>query len=326
MKTIAIVAGGDSSEWVISVKSAAQMKNWIDPSLYISYVVQIRQNNWVVLVNETEIPVDRNDFSFQLGDSKVTFDAVVMAIHGTPGEDGKLQSYFDMLNIPYTTCGVLCAALTFNKYACKIFLKEFEITTAKAVLIKQGQSINSKAIVEKLGLPCFVKPNEAGSSFGVTKVNDADSLQQAIEHALTEGNEVIIEEFIKGTEITQGLYKTRDGFDILPITEVVSKKEFFDYEAKYTTGMSEEITPARIAPELAEKCSLISSKIYEALGCKGIVRIDYIIRNNEFYFLEINTVPGMSPNSIIPQQIKAKGKTVTEVYNVILADILTSRA
>ena len=322
MKNIAIVAGGDSSEWVISVQSAAQVAKEIERSEYKGYVVQIRGKQWQVLQNNEAIAnIDKNDFSFSMNGIKTVFDCALIAIHGTPGEDGKLQSYFELIGLPYTTCGVLASALTFNKHACKLFLKEYNILSAKAVLVKQGKAWDAQSIAKELGMPCFVKPNESGSSFGVTKVIDVEGLSDAVKLALTEGQEVIIEQFIQGTEVTCGIFKTKAKQLIFPITEIVSKKDFFDYEAKYTLGMSEEITPARISAEMATLISETTSKIYDALNCRGIVRTDYIISDNRLFFLEVNTVPGMSPNSIVPKQINEMGLTLAEVYKWIIEDI-----
>jgi len=322
MKNIAIIGGGNSSEWSISVQSAALIAKEFEETEYKSYLVQIKGQQWQVLINEEIIAdIDKNDFSFFLNGAKIKFDFALIAIHGTPGEDGILQSYFELINLPYSTCGVLPSALTFNKYACKLFLKEYKINSAKSVLIKKDNPIQIDEIFQKLGMPCFVKPNESGSSCGVTKVSEKEHLATAIDHALTESNEVIIEQFIKGTEVTCGMVKTKTKELIFPITEVVSKKDFFDYQAKYTPGFSEEITPARISPEMAKKIRNISSKIYGALNCRGIVRIDYIISPDKIYFLEVNTVPGMSPNSIVPKQIREMGLTVAEVFRIIIEDI-----
>lgn len=319
MKKIAIVAGGDSPEWVISVQSAAMVAGEIEGLQYKGYVVQIKDGKWQLLINgELKADIDKNDFSFKLNGEKTTFDCALIAIHGTPGEDGKLQSYFELIGLPYTTCGVLASALTFNKNSCKLFLKEFGVHSANAILIKKNQNYDIGHIEKFLGMPCFVKPNESGSSFGITKVNDKAHLEIAINSALKEGDEVIIEQYIKGIEVTCGMVKTKSKSIIFPITEIVSKKDFFDYEAKYTPGMSDEITPARINEELAEKVRNISSQIYDALNCKGIVRIDYIISGKDIYFLEVNTVPGMSPNSIVPKQIRESGLSVAEVYKLII--------
>ena len=322
MKNIAIVAGGNSSEWVISVQSAAQVASEIEKLEYKVFVVQIKGKQWQVVQNNFPIAdIDKNDFSFSINGNKIKFDCALIAIHGTPGEDGLLQSYFELMEIPYTTCGVLASALTFNKNACKVFLNDFGILSAKAVLIKKGEAYNAEKISSELGMPCFVKPNESGSSFGVTKINEISELTEAINHALTECQDVIIEQFIKGTEVTCGMLKTKSGEIIFPITEIVSKKEFFDYEAKYTPGFSEEITPARISNEMAEKVKKTTSKIYNALSCKGITRTDFIISGSDLYFLEVNTVPGMSPNSIVPKQLKEMGISLAEVYKLIIEEI-----
>jgi D-alanine--D-alanine ligase len=323
MKNIAIVAGGNSSEWVISIKSAALVSKEINNSEYKGFVVQIKGQQWQVLLDgELKSDIDKNDFSFILNKKRIKFNCALILIHGTPGEDGKLQSYFELIGLPYTTCGVLASSLTFNKFACKLFLKEYGIRSAKALLIKKNQAWQSNKIVDELGLPCFVKPNESGSSFGVTKVTDIAHLEDAVKNALSESTEVIIEQFIKGTEVTCGMLKTSSKELIFPITEVVSKNDFFDYEAKYTPGLSDEITPARISDKFAEEVRKISSQIYDALNCRGIVRIDYIISGNEIYFLEVNTVPGMSANSIVPKQIREAGLTVSEVYKMIIEDVI----
>jgi len=322
-KRIAILAGGDSSEWVVSVNSAAQVKEIVDQELFDTKIVFIRDNDWhVKLGDELTAPVNRHDFSYESGDKHHSFDCVLIMIHGTPGEDGKLQGYFDVLGIPYTTCGVLTSSLTFNKDFTKSILKTHGISVARSVLVKNSNTFDAQQTADYLGLPCFVKPNKGGSSFGVTKAKTADILAEAIEHALIEDDEVLIEEYLQGTEITCGLMKTHDKSYVFPITEIVSKNEFFDYEAKYTTGMADEITPARISPELEKECKTLSSHIYDLLECKGIVRIDYIYTNQKLYCLEINTVPGMSRNSIVPQQIRAMGLSEREIFTKLLQDVM----
>jgi D-alanine-D-alanine ligase len=241
-------------------------------------------------------------------------------MHGPPGENGKLQAYFDLLNIPYSTSGVLPLALTFNKYACKTFLSRCGIKTAVAVLLKKNEPWVTEEIVSKTGLPCFVKPNCGGSSFGVSLINDPGDLNRAIDMALKEDSEILIEEYIKGTELTCGLVKLKDKELVFPVTEIVSKRKFFDYEAKYTTGMAEEITPARVPEEISSKCQSISSRIYDLLNCIGIVRIDFICRDRELYFLELNGIPGMTRESIVPMQIRAYGLTESAVYEMIIKD------
>lgn len=322
-KNIAIVGGGNSSEWVISVQSAEMLAQEFKNSDYNCFVVQIRGLEWnVIFENDKKVEIDKNDFSFLLNSKKVKFDCALIAIHGTPGEDGKLQAYFELIGLPYTTCGVLASSLTFNKNACKLYLKSFGILSAKALLLKKNERINVTDIEKELKFPCFVKPNESGSSFGISKIDNSNELEKAVKQAQTEGEDVIIEEFIQGTEVTCGLVKTKSKTLIFPVTEIVSKKDFFDYEAKYTPGLSEEITPARITNDMAEKVKLASSEIYDAIACRGIVRIDYIISENDLYFLEVNTVPGMSPNSIVPKQIREFGMKITEVYNIIFKEII----
>jgi D-alanine-D-alanine ligase len=322
MKRIAVLGGGNQSEFVISVKSAGEVANALDRKRFEVFVVQMKGNDWSVLMDNATLPIDRNDFSFNLNGQKLTFDCAVIVIHGSPGEDGRIQAYLELVGIPYTTCGVLCSAITFNKHACKTMLLPENVKMAKGKLIRRGDKVSATDMVKELGLPMFMKPNEAGSSFGVTKITDVAQIDAAIDHALTEGNEVLAESFISGREITCGVGRIGGKLITFPITEIVSKKEFFDYEAKYTTGLSEEITPAAISAEMTARCNKITADIYTALNCRGIVRIDFIISNDEFYFLEINTVPGMSPNSIIPQQIRVMGKTVTEVYSQIIDEAI----
>jgi D-alanine-D-alanine ligase len=316
-KNIAILAGGDSSEYVISIQSAEQIEAIIDREKYNVYKIHIKGSHWN-LSTDNSVLVNKNDFSLTISNQKINFDCALIAIHGTPGENGILQSYFDLIKIPYTTCNAFTSALTFNKFATKIFVKEYGVITAKSLIIRRGEKINSEDVVSKVGLPCFIKPNNGGSSFGTSKVKQIHEIQTAIELALKEDNEAIIEEFISGTEITNGVYKENGEIKALPITEIVSSKEFFDYEAKYTPGVTNEITPARISSELENRCKQTSINIYKILNCKGVVRIDYIINNNELFFLEINTVPGMSKNSIVPQQVRSCGLDMTSFFTNII--------
>jgi D-alanine-D-alanine ligase len=322
MQKIAIVAGGDSSEYIISVESATNIYNSIDKERYKPYIVTIRDDRWVLgTFGDSGPEVDKNDFSAVIEGKKIRFDCVVMAIHGTPGEDGKLQAYFDLLRIPYNTCGMLTSAMTFNKYVCKGFLNNFGILSARAMLVRKGHKADTKRIAAEIGLPCFVKPNNGGSSFGASKVTEVGKLKNALDLAFKEDNEVIVEEYIGGTELTGGVIKTSERELILPITEIVSKNEFFDFNAKYKHE-SEEITPARIPAQAADECSRISSLIYDVLDCRGIVRIDYIYSHEKFYFLEVNTVPGMAGTSIIPQQVTAAGLDITEVFTMVIEDAI----
>jgi D-alanine-D-alanine ligase len=322
MKKIAVVGGGNQSEFVISVKSAGEVASALDRNRYEVYVVQIKGKEWTVKMDGADLPIDRNDFSFQLNGNKITFDCAVMVTHGSPGEDGRFQAYLEMLGIPHTTCGVLSAAATFNKFVCKSLLQPYGVKMAEGVLIKKGHDIDKQELVNRLGLPVFIKPNEAGSSFGVTKITEASQIEEAVKHALTEGDEVLAESFIGGTEISCGVARIGGKLITFPITEICSKKDFFDYEAKYTSGLSEEITPARISLEMVTRCNAITATIYDALNCRGIVRIDYIISDNEFYFLEVNTIPGMSKNSIIPKQLREMGLSVTGVYSQLIEEAI----
>lgn len=323
-KKIAVVCGGYSKESVISLRSAEQIASVISAD-YNAYTVYITRESWSAKIGETLYPIDRNDFTFVLDGEKIVFDAVFMAIHGTPGEDGMLQSYFDMLNIPYTTCSAFVSALTFNKFACKVFLKEYGILTADAVLLRKNQPYSLDEISARCGYPMFVKPNNGGSSFGVTKVKQPADLQPAIDKAFAEDSEIIIEPFIKGGEFTCGVFKTDSESIVFPPTEIVSKNEFFDVEAKYTPGMSEEITPARLSEHDMKECQTLTSKIYDLLGCTGVVRIDYLQKEGKFYFMEINTVPGMSRESIIPKQTVVYGLPLSELYKKQINDALSRK-
>lgn len=321
MKHIAIVAGGDSSEVVVSLKSAQGIKSFIDQNVYKTTIVTIIGNEWNAVVSETEqYPIDKNDFSFVQNGQKQTFDFAYITIHGTPGENGILQGYFDLIGMKYSCCGVLAASLTFNKFVCNRYLQAFGANIAKSVLLRKGETYSSDEILQTVGLPCFVKSNVGGSSFGVTKVKEAAQLPAAIDLAFGEGNEVIIESFLAGTEITCGMYKTHNKTVVFPITEVVSENEFFDTDAKYN-GQVTEITPARISDELTALVQRQTAKYYDILGCKGIVRIDYIISPDGVPFvLEANTTPGMTATSFIPQQVRAAGLDIKDV----MADIIES--
>jgi D-alanine-D-alanine ligase len=322
-KNIAVVYGGDSSEFVVSVKSSKNVFESIDPSVYMVWKVQIQGLNWDVLEGENVIaPVDKGDFSFVKNGEKIQFDFAYITIHGTPGEDGKLQGYFDLVKVPYSTCGVYSSALTFNKYFCSNYLRNFGVTMAKSVRLFKGDAFDANQLIEQLGLPVFVKPNAGGSSFGVTKVKEKSQLLAALELATKESSDILVEEFIDGQEFTCGLVKLSDQELIFPVTEVIPKNEFFDFEAKYNAEKADEITPARISPELTQKVQQLSSRIYDLCDCSGIVRIDYILKDGEFYFLEVNTTPGMTATSFVPQQIAAMGRTLGDVLGLIIEDKL----
>lgn len=316
-KNIAVVWGGYSSEKVVSEKSAEGISSFIDKDRYNIYKVRIDRESWMVEYNNDFIPVDKNDFSFVANEEKIVFDFVYNTIHGTPGEDGLLQGYFDMLGIPYSNCGVLASAITFNKYASNNFLKNFGIKVADSILLRKGDNIDIEAIEVQLGLPVFVKPNVGGSSFATNKVKDAAKIMEAINESFIEAPEVIIESFVKGVEVTCGCFETEKGLTVLPLTEVVTQNEFFDYGAKYL-GEVEEITPARISEELTHKIQSLTKQIYKLIGAKGIIRADYIIREESPVLLEVNTTPGMTTTSFIPQQVKAAGLEMKNVMTEII--------
>lgn len=325
MKRIALVAGGDSSEIVVSLKSAAGIRGFLGEDSYDVHTVIIEGTYWRVEKDGKQFPINKDDFSYQYGSEKITFDAAYVTIHGTPGEDGKLQGYFDMIGLPHSTCDVLAASLSFNKFACNQYLARFGVKVAESVFLRINNIPSKEEIIEKVGLPCFVKPNAGGSSFGITRVKSIDELSPALEKAFSESNEVIIESFIEGTEVTNGIYKTASKVVQLPITEVVCSNEFFDFEAKYTPGKAEEITPARLSDELTNRIQKLSSAIYDILGCKGVVRVDYIIKEDAIYLLEVNTTPGMTATSFIPQQVAVHGLTMKEVLTDVIEDAINRK-
>lgn len=321
MRTIAIVAGGDSSEYVVSVKSAAAVAEVLK-NKYNTRIVIIKGADWYWEdARGMAHRIDKNDFSLVVGDEKLRFDAAFIAIHGTPGENGLLQGYFDMIGMPYTSCNAFCSALTFSKQACKAFLAQSGIDMANAVLIRKGQKYDLKKIIAATGLPCFVKPDDSGSSFGVTKVKEFEKLEPAIEVAFKESRTILIESEMKGREVACGIVKTSGREIVFPVTEIVSKNEFFDFEAKYTPGMSEEITPAQLPEKVTQTIQTLTSRIYDHLGCKGIVRVDFIIVGDKPHFLEVNSVPGMTAESILPQQATAYGISHEELYSLVIEDL-----
>ena len=321
MKTVAIVAGGNSSEYEISVKSAREVEKAL-ASRYEIYLIMIHGTNWYWEDKKGRYyNVDKNDFALVTDEYKIRFNAVFIAIHGTPGEDGLLQGYFDILNIPYTSCSSFCAALTFNKHACKLYLKEYRIPMAEAILIRKDEILDPANIIKQTGLPCFVKPNNSGSSFGVTKVKKNEDLLSAIETAFKESKEVMIESFMEGREVACGVVKTKKRTIVLPVTEIISKNEFFDYEAKYSPGKSDEVTPANMSSIITNEIQRLSSLIYDLLDCKGIVRVDFIVIDSRPFFLEINTVPGMTSESLVPKQAAASGISLEELYSLVIEDL-----
>jgi|AntAceMinimDraft_17_1070374.scaffolds.fasta_scaffold07056_1 D-alanine-D-alanine ligase len=322
-KNIALIAGGNSGEYVISIKSAELTRKNIDPDLYNVYTILIYGGKWIYKIKDnTEIPVDKNDFSITVKGNKINFDCAFIVIHGTPGEDGKLQGYFNLLNIPYTTSDLLTSAMTFNKNICNTLVNSYGILTAKSMLIKKTDSIIIEDILSRIALPCFVKPNKGGSSIGMSKIYKSKGIKNAVDIAFKEDDEVLIEEFIDGTELTCGVLKTDNNLIILPLTEIVSKNIFFDYEAKYTTGITDEITPARVSEKIEKQCKNTSAYLYDKLNCKGIVRFDYILSKNKLYFLEVNIVPGLSEKSIVPQQAKAMGIPIKQLFTMVIEESL----
>jgi D-alanine-D-alanine ligase len=315
MKQIAIIMGGYSSEYKISLISGNVVYQNLDATKYIGYRIHIFKEKWVYVDDqEQEFPIDRNDFSITVNNQKICFDAVFNAIHGTPGEDGLMQAYFELLGIPQTSCDYYQAALTFNKRDLLSVLKPYGIKTAISYYLNKGDAYTTEQIIEKVGLPCFVKPNKSGSSFGISKVKMANELPEAIEKAYQEDNEIIIESFLDGTEVTVGVLDYKGTITVLPLTEIVSENDFFDYDAKYM-GKSQEITPARISPELTEKVGAIAKKAYEVLKMKGFSRSEFILVNDEPYMLEMNTIPGLTNESLIPQQAREAGISLTDLFS-----------
>ncbi|MEI6434331.1 MAG: D-alanine--D-alanine ligase [Bacteroidota bacterium] len=322
MLNIAIIAGGDSGEYSISVKSGKQVELNIDRSKYRPFLILIRGKNWNYRIEKKLFPVDKNDFSLTIGTKKIRFDAIFNAIHGTPGENGKLQGYFDILGIPYTSCDVTTSALTFNKSFCKDVVAKYGVKTAKSMHLIKGTDFSSGEILENLSLPVFVKPNNGGSSVGMSKVNHSNELEDALSLAFREDNEILVEEFVKGRELTCGIIRAAGKIVAFPVTEIIPKKEYFDYEAKYKKGMADEVVPAQIPTPVSKECQEISTMLYRKLNCKGVVRFDYIYTGQDFYFLEVNTVPGLTKASIVPNMAKAHGWSFTELISLMIDEEL----
>ena len=326
-KIIAILCGGDTSEHDVSMRSAAGIESFLDPERYNIYKVEIHAGHWeAILPDGTRNIVDRNDFSFQDGGQRVRPDFCYVTIHGAPGENGVLQGYLDLIRMPYSTCDVLVEAMTYDKFVLNNYVRAFGVSVADSLLIKQGRDheVSDEEIIRRIGLPCFVKPASGGSSFGTTKVKTPEALRPAIDLALKEGEDVMVEAFMKGTEVTCGCYKTRTKSVVFPVTEVVTENEFFDYDAKYN-GQVQEITPARISDSLTQRIQTLTAMLYDILGCHGIIRIDYIItEGNKINMLEINTTPGMTPTSFIPQQVRAAGLEIRDVLTDIIEDTLNA--
>ena len=324
-RTIAIVCGGDSSEHDVSLRSAQGLYSFFDKQKYNVYVVDIKDNDWHVNLSDgTTSKIDRNDFSFVENGEVRHFDYAYITIHGTPGENGILQGYFELIDLPYSTSGVLVEALTFDKFVLNQYLRTYGVSVAESLLIRRGYEhlVSDDDIMSRVGMPCFVKPANDGSSFGVSKVKNIDQLAPAVRKAMMESDEVMVEQYLDGIEISIGCYKTKDKSVVLPATEVVTHNEFFDYDAKYN-GAVEEITPARIPDDVARRVAEVTSAIYDILHCNGIIRIDYILTKNaeggmKINMLEVNTTPGMTPTSFIPQQVRAAGLNMSDVLTDIV--------
>ena len=332
-KIVAVVCGGDSSEHDVSLRSAQGIESFLDKEKFEVFIVEINGLTWEAhLPAGKKVPVSREDFSFKVGRRKVRPDFAYITIHGTPGENGILQGYFDLIHMPYSTSGVLVEALTFNKFTLNQYLKGFGVNVSESLVVRKGNEdlVTDNEIIEHIGLPCFVKPNAGGSSFGVSKVKTLDQLRPAIKLAMKESDEVMVEAFIPGTELTCGCYKVAGKEVVFPVTEVVTHNEFFAYDAKYN-GEVDEITPARIPNDLRDRVQALTSAIYDILGCSGIIRVDYIVTTQtddegkahvRINMLEINTTPGMTTTSFIPQQVRAAKLDIKDVLSDIIEDKL----
>jgi D-alanine-D-alanine ligase len=321
---IAIVAGGDSSEYEISIKSAENLLANLDDRRFDARIVELSRKGWFVRDSQgNHYPVNRHDFTWQPNGQVKKFDAVINMIHGTPGENGILPAYFELIEMPFTGCRSFSSSLTFSKYYCNQYLRQCGIQVSPSLLLRSRDAVDTTLILSQIGLPCFIKPNNGGSSCGTSRVNEPDEILPALKKAFREDKEVIVEKLLVGTEVTCGLFKTRTRTEVFPVTEIISKKEFFDYEAKYTPGLADEVTPARIPDTVARSVQDLSSKIYDLLDCRGVVRMDYILVGNVPWFLEVNTVPGMSKHSIIPKQASFNGLSLNELFSILLEDAMT---
>ncbi|WP_407427139.1 D-alanine--D-alanine ligase [Arcticibacter sp.] len=326
--TIALVTGGFTGESYVSFKSAEVIEKNIDRDKFDVYTIVVTRESWYYVdENAVKHPVDKNDFSIVLDDSVIRFDAVFIGLHGSPGEDGKLQGYFDMLGMPYTTCDALTSAITMNKGYTKAIVQGVkDLHIARSLQLFSHSPLSSEEILAHLNLPLFIKPNNGGSSIGMTKVKTAEELPGALERAFNEDTQVLVEEFISGREFSIGVYKGKEGVQVLPATEVVTTREFFDFEAKYTPGATEEITPGRMTEEELERVEAIIKAVYNKLNCRGVIRVDYFLEEGtgKFFFIEVNTVPGQTETSFIPQQVRAAGKTIKDFYSELIEMSLDS--
>ena len=324
-KNVVVIAGGNSSEYGVSIKSGNHVFSEVDGERYNKYLMILRGRDWHVEVDGKNCPVDKNDFSFEWNGQKIMIDFAYITIHGNPGENGMLQGYLDMMDVPYSTCSALCEAVTFDKYTCTNYLKGFGINTTNPVMLTRGQAYDKDAVLAVVGLPCFVKPNAEGSSFGVSKVKTAEDFDAAMQEAFSKCREVLIESFIDGTEFTCGLYKAGDKKVVFPVAEIVPKKEFFDFEAKYDAAMSDEIIPGRFSEEITEQIQEMASEVYDLLRCEGIIRMEGFVRGDEVIMLEVNTTPGMTANSFIPKMVRVMGVSLKDVITEIIEDKLKAK-
>ncbi|HRY99352.1 MAG TPA: D-alanine--D-alanine ligase [Bacteroidales bacterium] len=316
---VAILAGGDSGEYQVSLNSAGVVKRHIDPARFRAFTVLVRGKQWNVIADDGRVfPVDKNVFSVQIDGETIAFDVAFMAIHGQPGEDGRMQGYLDMMGIPYTTCSHDTSAVCFNKKFASRIAHEAGMNVARSIYLRKNETFDIHNITKELGLPCFVKPIRSGSSIGVSKVKRAEDLLPALEKAFAEDSEAAVEEFLPGRELTCGMLDSVGGMLVFPLTEVVPKNEFFDYEAKYTAGKSDEITPAPVDEEVSAEVVKASRILYHTFSCKGVVRFDFILTGKGLYFMEANTVPGLSEASIVPQQAQAMGLSIKELFTLAL--------
>ncbi len=318
-KKIVVICGGNSSEYEISIKSGENVYDSIDSERYDKYLMTLKGREWSVIQNGKSYPVDKNDFSCTIEGEKVTFDFAYITIHGLPGENGQLQGYLDMMGVPYSTSNLRVEAITFDKYTCTEYLRGMGIDTTEPLLLRRGDHYDIEEILKSIALPCFVKPSGEGSSFGVTRVNRSEELKPAIDEAFSKCSDIVIEEMIEGTEFTCGLYRAGGKMMIFPVAEVVPQKEFFDYEAKYS-GKSDEIIPGRFSEEVTEGIQSMAAKVYDILDCRGIIRIDGFVTKDRIIMLEVNTTPGMTEHSFIPQMAKVAGRTLTAVLTDIIED------
>ena len=324
-KNIAIIAGGDSGEYVISVKSAGMIRENLDKNLFVAHRVLIAKQKWMYVDDDgNEHLIDKNDFSVLLDSGRLYFDCALITIHGTPGEDGLLQAYFELIGIPYTTAGVLASSLTFNKYYCNLVVSKLGFPVPRATMLKKGEPYSEVVIVEDLGIPVFVKPNEGGSSLGMTFVHEPSELGAAIELAFDHDDTILVEEYLEGVELTCGVFKHNNKIKPLPVTEIISKTkaQYFDFEAKYTPGAADEITPALIDAALTQKVKDDSAHLYKALDLDGLVRFDFIYCRDTLYFIEVNITPGMTETSLVPQAAAVEGISNTELFTMLIEEAL----